>query len=370
MTRHRLLCVSSLFVVASAGCEEKKAPAPEPTSKPSVVKPAATARAPASASGVASASAPGSASPVAPAPQLLSEGLGTGKVIAVFGEHVYWVVRPGASCTEGDCKAAADGRILRIPKEGGVSKEIVGSLANVTSMASDNKNLYWTMCGTADYVQRCQVTAAPFETGKRKTLFDAGPDLVDFVAWTGDKVVWAEPGKQRVQALGAENKPVTLVATGDVTDVEVRDGIVYWSEGRVTEAAGAVKKLESDKSEPVSLASKRRFPKSLCVDAEHAYWVESVESEAGSPALAVMRVPLAGGEPKPVAEGLTYVDDIARAGNAVIVVTSDAVLSYPKAGGKPVTLAQNQKSPHGPATDDTHVFWLADNKVWRAELPK
>jgi hypothetical protein len=359
----RVLMLASIALVA---CDDDKPPprrAPRP--KPVVAKVPASA----SARAVASSSA---AAPKLNPPKRIGEGFGLGKVIALHEDYVYWVVRAGANCTDKPeiCGAASDGSIQRAPKEGGVPKEVVGSLYTPASLAFDEKNVLWTMCGSVDYVQRCQVTTAPQKGGKRHVLYDAGPDLVENVAWAGSLAIWAEPGKSRIQGTDTkQDKPSLFAKTGDVTDVFAYGNTVYWTEGRALTPDGEVKQAPVGGA-PSTLASKRRLPHLITADEKHVYWAETAETEAGQPNQVIVRLDVAGGEPKTVVRGLSYIDDIAVAGDRVVFVTADSVAWAPKSGGEPRTLAEKLKSPHGAAADDTHAYWIADDKVWRVEFPK
>lgn len=364
MTSSRAICALMLLSFSLAGCDDKKEPAVEPTPKP---KPSARpAKAPASVKAPTSASA---SAPKTKPPMKLADGPGLGKLLALHDGYVYWTTQAGANCTTpGDCPSSSDGRIMRVPKDGGVPQEIAGGLDNVASLAFDDENVLWSMCGLVDYVQRCRATSAPRTGGKRNLLFDAGPDLISSIVSVGEFAVWAEPGKKRLQKSdGKQPKPSVLAETGEVTDLLAQGPTVFWTEGRALAPEGAVKKMTED-GVPVSVATGRRLPRHLASDDSHLYWVETEESEAGQSTQMIVRVALDGGEPAPVVKALPYIDGIAVAAKRVTFITADSIAWVPISGGKPVNLASAQKSPHGPAADDTHAYWIADDKVWRIEL--
>lgn len=366
MTIKHAARVLTLATIALVACDDDKPP-PPPARPPKPV----VAKVPASASARAVASSSAAAPKLNP-PKRIGEGVGLGKVIALHGDYVYWVARAGSNCTNKPevCGAASDGSIQRAPKEGGIPKEVVGSLYTPASLAFDDKNVLWTMCGTVDYVQRCQVTMAPQKGGKRQVLFDAGPDLVGNVAWAGTLAVWAEPGKSRIQGTDTkQGKPSLFAKTGDVTDVFAYGNTVYWTEGRSLAPEGAVKQAPVGGT-PSTLAAKRRLPHLITADEKYVYWAETAETEAGPPNQVIVRLDVAGGEPKTVVRGLSYIDDIAVAGDRLVFVTADSVAWAPKSGGKPQTLAEKLTSPHGAAADETHAYRIANDKVWRVEFPK
>ncbi len=404
----RPLWVLAMLGVALVGCEDEvvtSVPSKTKTTKDKGGKNKPSAKN--EAKGKQPAASASAAKPTSKPPEKLAGGLGLGEVLALDGEHLYWTTRAGANCSgpPGSCKSTSDGTIRRIAKAGGIEKEVVGSLHNVSSIAFDDEHVLWTMCGSVDYVQRCQVTRVPKKGGKREVVFDAGPGLVNSVGYHADRTFWVEPGKDRIRYRGKAAKPDTLVEAGDVTEVLPWDDAAYWLEGRAPTEDGVIKKRpmrsvgkvgddekaggddekaggddekaggdEKGSKEAeggiVELASKRRSPRHLAADDTHVYWVETAETKDGKQDMVVMRVANGGGEPKRIVGDLSFVEDIAVAGERVVIATSDAVVWVPRGGGKSHVVASGLESPHGPAADETHAYWIADNKVWRAELPK
>ncbi len=111
---------------------------------------------PTSAMTKASASAASRAPSPKPAAQPLAEGAGAGagagKVIAFHGNHVSWVAKSNANCTEDVkfCTAAMNGRVMRVPKTAGVPKK---------SQMGSSKWLRWASAKTA-----CSKPCADFST--------------------------------------------------------------------------------------------------------------------------------------------------------------------------------------------------------------
>ena len=353
MTTLRALCALLLLSMGTVACDDKKEAAPEPKPKKAEVKASASARAPT----VPSSSA--AAAPKGRVPEKLADGPGLGKVIALHEGYLYWTTQAGFG------SSSSDGRIVRLPKDGGVPQEVAGGLDNVDSLAFDAESVFWTMCGMVDHVQRCRVTGAPLGGGKRTLVFDAGPDLVASAAWAGGLLLWAEPGKNRVQKSDTkQSKPSPFAQTGDVTDMTAHGDVVFWSEGRALAPEGAIKQASANGA--VTTVSKgRRFPRHLVVDGERVFWVESAESEAAPATQLIMSADVGGGEPKVIAKDLPHVDGIAVAASRVVVVAADTVSWVPKAGGPSVVLASGLKSPAGPAADETHAYWISGDKVWR-----
>ena len=402
MTPTRTVRVLLPLAFLVAGCEKDP---PTPTSSPTQV--ASTPKP--KPSPKASTKPPTSAS-VAPAnlqPKELARGTGLGKLIALHNGYVYWTVRPGATCvgSADSCESANDGSIWRIAAEGGIPKEVVGSLRHVSSFAFSNSDVLWTMCGSVDYVQRCQVTSVPTKGGKRIVLFDAGPDLVQNVVWAQDRAIWAQPSKKELhQKPPKQSKPSPLSAAENVTDVVARNAEVFWTTGQPAGNDGSVHRiaLESSgpsdagpskagpsdagpsdagpndagpskggpaKGKPNEIAQKRQAPHHIAVDDTHVYWVEARETEEGKSEQVIMRVADDGGEPQIVVRGLSYVDDIALSDDKVVFVTDRSVSWAPKSGGEAHELTGKLNTPHGPAADADHAYWIADDKIWRVELP-
>lgn len=373
MTPTRSVRVLMLLAFVIAGCEKDP---PTTTASPAgkasqpAKKPKAKPATKTSASPAASASA---ATPDVKAPTRLAEGSGLGKLIALHDDYVYWTVRPGASCvgSADNCKSASDGSIWRVPKDGGIPNEVVGSLRNVSSLAFNDGDVLWTMCGSVDYVQRCQVTSVPAKGGKRNLLFDAGPELVQNVVWAKDRAIWAVPSKKELhQKQPGHDKPAALSPAGEITDLAARGNELFWTTGQPVGNDGAVHRIDVEKAEPVELARERSAPQHIAVDDTHAYWVEAGEAEGGKPEQVIARVGIGGGEPQIVVRGLSYVEDIALSGDKVVFATDHGVSWAPKAGGKERMLTPKLSSPHGPAVDEKHAYWIADDKVWRVELPE
>lgn len=339
------------------GCEENKAP-PPPARTPvtPAVEPPDTAPA---LSAVSSGKSPETKHrPV----EKLMDGAGLGKVIALHDGYVYWTTQAGIG------SSSSDGKIIRLPVDGGIPQEVAGGLDNITSLAFGDGNVFWTMCGTIEHVQRCRITQTPTSGGKRNLVFDAGPNQVAYAVWTGAHLLWAEATNKSVMKTDTKQpKPAALTATGDVTSMVSRDNDIFWSEGRALAPDGAI--MRSSLSGPALAVSKgRRFPRHLLVDGDRLIWVENSETEAGSVLHAIMTVEATGGEPKTIVKDLSHVEGIAVGGTKLLIMTSDTLTYVPKTGGESAVLVADLKSPAGPVATESHAYWISNDKIWRISL--
>lgn len=148
---------------------------------------------------------------------------------------------------------------------------------------------------------------------------------------------------------------------------------------------------------PALLSQAGDDPIAVEVDATDAFYVTTIGKT-------LMRAPLAGGTPTPLATALLAPRDLVLVGSNVIYADVNVILSMPKAGGSsdkiadalvdrmatdgsavywvsnvekrvasvPVTggaihvYAKDEGSPDGVAVDDTHVYWINDGGLYRA----
>jgi hypothetical protein len=77
----------------------------------------------------------------------------------------------------------------------------------------------------------------------------------------------------------------------------------------------------------------------------------------GSPDGTVMKVPLGGGTPAPIASGQVSPRHIAVDSTSAYWTTSTTVMKVPLGGGTLTTLASGQTNPQAIAVDSTSVYW-------------
>ncbi|MCL2825211.1 MAG: hypothetical protein FWD57_14570 [Polyangiaceae bacterium] len=388
----RALSLLLLFAIGAGGCgtpagsDSKQSSSASIPTRPAFASPSASGsasgsasawvRATASASSSASAASVGSTAGSSavgnPAdssysgndsdkgPEVLAAGSGFGKILAVSDGNLFWAVDPSSPTSQ-------DGRIVRMPRDGGVYRDVAGGLDKVTSIAFDDMNLYWTMCGISAHVQRCRVTRVPKGGGKRSLVFDAGPTMVTHAASAWDIVAWAEPGANRLMKSTGQTTPTAFVSVSDVTDVASSGNSIVWAEGRGFQQTGSIKQVGSSGA-VTTVAKGRRFPRHLCVDGRRAFWVETSAPDAGAAANEIVAVGLDGGEPTTIAGGLPHVEGMAVAASRIVVAFAESIEWLPATGGDRVVVASKQKVPVSPVADQTHAYWISEHKVWRMSL--
>jgi hypothetical protein len=107
----------------------------------------------------------------------------------------------------------------------------------------------------------------------------------------------------------------------------------------------------------VALATGQIHAWAIAVDATNLYW-STWEMDPASPG-AVMKMPLAGGNPVVIASGQLGVGNIAVDATDVYWTTygQGTVMKAPVAGGNPTAIATGQSGPRGIAVDATNVYW-------------
>jgi hypothetical protein len=256
-----------------------------------------------------------------------------------------------------------------MPREGGVAQEVTGGLDTVSSLSFDKENVLWSMCGLVDHVQRCRLMVSPKEGGKRTVLFDAGPDMISAFTTVADGMVWAEPGKKRLQRLeGKSQKPTQLAETGDITDLFVHGDTVFWTEGRGLTPNGLIKKVQANGT-PTVIAKDRRHPRHLTGNDTHLFWVETQESETGTSMQTILAMTHDGTEAKPVIDAVSHIGGVGVAGKHMAFITTDSLVWASASGGEQRVIASGLTSPHGPELDEKYVYFIAQGKLWRLALP-
>jgi hypothetical protein len=100
-------------------------------------------------------------------------------------------------------------------------------------------------------------------------------------------------------------------------------------------------------------------PEGIAVDATHVYWSNSGYDPPGSSNGTVMKAPLAGGAPTPIATGLQKPRMVALNASHVYWTTfyAHTVMRATKDGLDVVTIAQTGSGPFGIALDSQFVYW-------------
>ncbi|HEY6463795.1 MAG TPA: hypothetical protein VIY73_26680, partial [Polyangiaceae bacterium] len=115
---------------------------------------------------------------------------------------------------------------------------------------------------------------------------------------------------------------------------------------------------------PTVVATNQDYPWAIAVDDNNVYWTNydnasAPENGGATSSGAVMKVPLTGGTPVTLDQGLAGPWGIAIDATNVYYTNAGGghVKSVPIAGGTVTTLASNQQTPVGIAVDGTNVYW-------------
>jgi len=141
-------------------------------------------------------------------------------------------------------------------------------------------------------------------------------------------------------------------------DMLVDGNALYWiTNGANGIAEGTVMKLDVATGAMETLATDQYSASGLALNAGSIYW--STWSKGPTPTGRVMHMPLGGGLPELLLEDARPTRDLATDGNTLYYTTFDdpsAVRSIPVAGGTPITLVDGLKYARPPVFDAASVY--------------
>jgi hypothetical protein len=117
----------------------------------------------------------------------------------------------------------------------------------------------------------------------------------------------------------------------------------YW-----TTQVGTIESVSLGGGDVATLASFEGESAGIAIDGSYAYWTQSLDASADG---SVMRVPLAGGTPEPLASAQYNTQNVYWGDG-----TAEAAMAVPLRGGAARTIASAQ-APYGVAADATSVYW-------------
>jgi hypothetical protein len=146
----------------------------------------------------------------------------------------------------------------------------------------------------------------------------------------------------------SDNSAAGVVAHGQigVTSIATDGQFVYW----VTSSGTLARVTIAGGGEPQTLATGLVAPKQVVVDDTRAYWI----TDSGR----IESVPKAGGD-RTVLAFDTGGRSLAVAGDDLVFVDPAHVMSFPKDGGQPTTLANDPDQPQSLWIDGQSVVWTS-----------
>ncbi len=281
--------------------------------------------------------------------------------------------------------------IVSAPIAGGAAVTLVpGAEQSITSLAEDAGSLYWTAGrrggteSSQELLGRVNPHTGHFEglvgrigkDGKGPTELTSGRFEPGDVGVLGKDVYWVMVRRrdETLVRLPVGTDAPSVVAHGSFApgSLVVQAGHAYWTDPgagaggpavmTVSLGLGAGPHEEPRRMAPADAATSIR-PVRLAADADAVYWTDTGGSEAGG---AVMKVPLAGGAPIKLAQGLAGPRGIAVSGGFVYWVEKGtgatnfhdgALRKVSSSGGAPETLAGGLVAPDRLAVSDAHVCW-------------
>jgi hypothetical protein len=324
--------------------------------------------------------------PVCNAYELCQYTLGTGScaygcpAIAANATTVYWTSSGTTSLT--------DGTVLAVPAVGGSVTTFAPEQVQPIGITLDGANVYWANAGDIQVVPVGEygyegvgtpggIMEAPLDGGTPTTLVSLTAESTyleepTYLAVDSANVYWTNDWNAVWEASLADGATSMLTySTGyGPWHIAAGGGNVFWtdnsSEGDVEQFTPGV-----DGGAPMVLAIDQDEPGSIAVDTQNVYWVVGAN---------VMYAPIASDTPMALAAeqinpiGLAIDDSNAywtSGGTSANGYMDGAVLSVPKGGGVPVTLASGLNAPGAMAVTADGVYWIdGDGTVMKVQKPR
>lgn len=223
--------------------------------------------------------------------------------------------------------------------QGGADATIASGLVLPYAVATDDKSVYWV-----DNAAGALVAASTTTGGAATTLVSGLGDINGIVVNAGS--IYANPGGSVVRVAIDGGSPQVVVADAGAGVIAADLAAVYW--GKIEADGGALFSAALDGGTARELASLPWSPVTIVIDGDTIYWTVFNGY--------VMSMPRGGGTPTTIASGLNAAYGLAVDSTFVYWTTQDAVMKAPKGGGVATTIATSPATAFV-AVDDAGVYW-------------
>jgi len=144
-------------------------------------------------------------------------------------------------------------------------------------------------------------------------------------------------------------------------DLRVDGSDVYWAEG------DKVRRAYKDGGNALTIASKQKGPREITIHGNHVYWIDAGSDDSQEPT--IRRAMRDGTEPKTLA---SVGDAHGLVANSTGVYWANtrvgAIMRLAPNTDTPTVIVSGLKAPVDIAVDETHVYWVEDDGLFRVEL--